>query len=614
MKKLTRHPFQRVLSLVLALLLLSACGASNSGASDSGDTSPAPDTDASDADGAETESAETDGETSDGETSDGEVLAAEQVLNFTYTELERLDVNDVRNSNEFQVLAEVQEGLFRTFTDENGVDVVENAGCTDYDVSEDGLTYTFYLREESVWSDGVPVTAQNYVDSWLRLIDPEEAFPYAELALGIAGAEAYYNGEGSAEDVGIEVVDEHTFRVTLEAPDASFLKIVALVPFYPVRKDLIDAAEAAGGDWTNDYTLHVFNGPFVISNRVLENSMTLTKNENYWDADNVILTQVNLQVVAETATQAQLVESQQVDILTLSDLEYIQQWEPLVEDGTLVHVSQDSASVRYLVLDQHEAANGGPSGLMGNEKVRLALSLAVDREEYVELFQEGLSTPAYGLIPYGMTVGDSEYRANAEEPLLADEYAELAANPAALRALFEEGCVEAGHSGNAEDESLTVMIYNPSTQDSNILEWFKQQFESKLGLTVNIVIQPDLSAEQAARANYEYDFMTLGWGADYNDPVSLLSMFVTGGSYASLQGGFSDEAYDSLIEQARSSQDDRERLELYAQAEDILITKGGLVPLYYAQSQVYYQSYVKNLSLPLFGPAYEFSRAYIVEQ
>ena len=112
-------------------------------------------------------------------------LAAEQVLNLIYADLALIDVNDVRNSNEFEVLTAVQEGLFRTFTDENGVDVVENAGCESYDVSDDGLTYTFHLREGMVWSDDQPVTAQNYVDSWLRLVNPDLAFSYAFLALSL---------------------------------------------------------------------------------------------------------------------------------------------------------------------------------------------------------------------------------------------------------------------------------------------------------------------------------------------------------------------------------------------------------------------------------------------
>ncbi|MDO5425129.1 MAG: peptide ABC transporter substrate-binding protein [Eubacteriales bacterium] len=541
---------------------------------------------------------------------ESETLAAEQVLNLKFTDLSLLDVNDVRNANEFQVLTEVQEGLFRTFT-EDGVEVVENAGCTSYEVSEDGLTYTFHLREESMWSDGVPVTAQHYVDSWLRLLNPDNAFSYAFLATGIEGAEAYYNGEGSEEDVAIKLIDDLTFEVTLAAPDSSFIKKVAMVCFYPVRKDLIDAAEEAGGDWTNDYTLHVFNGPFYISDRVRENSMTLKKNENYWDADSVILTQVNLQVVDETSTQAQLMESQQLDVLTLTDLEYVSMWESKVEDGTFVHISQDEPSVTYLVVDQHPAGEGGPSGLMLNEKCRLALSLAFDREEYALMFEEGLSTPAYSLVPYSMTVGDTEFRSVAEEPLLA--YQEHIGDSEYLQALFKEGMEEAGFEGELSDVTLTVFTYSPNTKTTNILEWYKQQVENALGVNVNVEVYPDVSTWKTARDEYKYDFYTMGWNGDFNDPITFMELFVTGNGYAKFMGGFSDEEYDSLIEQARSSQDEAERLELFTQAEQLLLEKGGVIPLYFPQSQIYYQSYVKGLSLPLFGAEYEFSRAYIVE-
>ncbi len=586
-----------ILTFSSLMLGLSACGDSEA-ASGGGSTSIS----AGGAAGSPSEST--------GATDEGEVLAQEQVLNLKYTELKLLDVNDARNSNEFQVLSEVQEGLFRTFT-EDGVEVIENAGCTSYEVSADGLTYTFHLREESVWSDGVPVTAQNYVDSWLRLVDPEEAFSYAFLAEGIVGASAYYEGEGSAENVAVNYIDDYTFSATLTAPDPSFIKKVGMVCFYPIRKDLIDAANQAGQDWTNDYTLHVFNGPFYISNRVLENSMTLLKNETYWNADSVVLTQVNLRVVDESATAAQLIESQQLDILTLSDIEYVSLWDPRVQNGSLVHVSQDEPSVNYLVVDQHPEGEGGPSGLMLNEKVRLAMSLAIDRDEYNEMFQEGLSTPAYSLIPYGITVGDTEFRSHASEELL--EYEQYFGDTEYLQKLFWEGLEEIGYTGEPSDVILTVFTYSPTVQTTNIMEWYKQQLESKLGVKVQVDIYPDSSTWVTARNEYQYDFYSMGWNGDFNDPMTFLELFVTGNGYAKFMGGFSDAEYDSLIERAGSSQDDAERLELFAQAEKILLDKGGVIPLYFPQSQIYYQSYVKGLSLPMFGAEYEFSRTYILE-
>jgi len=539
------------------------------------------------------------------------VLAKEQVLNLSYTDLSLIDVNDARNANEFQVLTQVHEGLFRTFTDENGQDVVEYAGCTSYDVSDDGLTYTFHLREGAKWSDGVEITSQHYIDSWLRLIDADNAFPYAELALGIAGAEAYYYGEGPVEDVAIEYIDDYTFSAKLAAPDSSFIKKVNMIVFYPIRLDLIEAAKASGGDWTNDYTLHVFSGPFVISDRVLENSMTLKKNDQYWDAENITLETVNLKVVAEDSTMAQLMESKQMDLWIPEDMEYVTLWEDKVTNGDLNLTVFTDPSVTYISIDMHEAGNGGPSGLMYNEKIRLALSIALDREEYNELFNEGLATPAYSLVPFGITVGDTEFRGYTEEALAA--YKEYTNDAEYLQKLFQEGLDELNYTGSVSDIELRTIIYAPTTHDTNVNEWYKQQLESKLGVNVTIDVYPDVSTWKTARDSYQYDFYTMGWYGDYSDPVNFLDLFTTDNGYAKFMGGYSNEEYDKLIAQAKSSTDDAERLELYAQAEKILLEDGGVVPLFFETSYIYSQPYVGGLSTPMFGADFEFTRAYIIE-
>lgn len=534
-------------------------------------------------------------------------LAAEQVLNLVYTDLSLIDVNDVRNANEFEVLTAVQEGLFRTFTDENGVDVVENAGCESYDVSDDGLTYTFHLRDGMKWSDDQPVTAQNYVDSWLRLVNPDLAFSYAFLAYGIVGAEDYCENGGKVEDVAVELVDDLTFKATLAAPDPAFIKKVGMVCFYPVRKDLIDAAEAAGGNWTNDYTLHVYNGPFYISDRVLNNNMTLKKNEKYWNADEVTLTQINLRVVDESSTKAQLMESQQIDVLTLTDYEYVTRWENKVADGTFQYFSKAEPSVTYLVIDQHPAGNGGPSGLMLSPKCRKAMALAFDREEFNAMFKESLVTSAYGLIPYGITVGEDEFRAAHEEPLASEDN-----SPETLKALFEEGMAEAGVSGSASDVTLTTFLYNANAENMSQQEWYKQQLEDKLGVHVQIDTYPDVSTWKTARDSYQYDFYAMGWNGDYNDPMTFMELFVTGNGYAKFMGGYSNTEYDEMVEKAGASQDDAERMELFGKAEALLMEEGGCIPLYYDNSQMYVQSYVSGLSMPMFGTEYEFSRVKIL--
>lgn len=596
--------FHKIAASLLCVTMLGASLAGCGGSETATETTKAAEATTAAAGAAETTAAAASAESTE------PALAAEQVLNIKYTDLSLIDVNDARNANEFQVLTEVQEGLFRTFT-VDGQDVMENAGCTSYDVSEDGLTYTFHLREDAMWSDGVPVTAQNYVDSWMRLIVADNAFPYAELALGIVGAEEFYNGEGAAEDVAIKLIDDYTFSATLKAPDASFVKKISMVCFYPIRQDLIDAAEAAGGNWTNDYTLHVFNGPFVISDRVLENSMTLAKNEKYWDAENVILEQINLQVVAEDSTMAQLMESEQMDIWSPTDMEYVGLWQDKVDSGLMDLVSFTEPSVTYVVVDQHEAGNGGPSGLMRNEKIRLAMSIALDREEFNDMFNESLCVPAYSLVPYGINVGNSDYRGYAEEPLAA--YAEYTNDTEYLQNLFKEGLAELNYTGDLSDIELTVFTYSPNTRTTNILEWYKQTLESKLGIKVKVDIYPDVSTWKTARDSYQYDFYEMGWNGDFNDPITFLDLFRTGNGYAKFMGGYSNEEYDNLLAAAASELDEQVRLESYAQAEKLLMEEGGVIPLYFNEAKIFVQSYVEGLSTPMFGAEYEFSRAYILE-
>lgn len=298
------------------------------------------------------------------DTGDGEMDSVQE-LNLVFTDLKTLDVNDVRNANEFQVLSQVQEGLFRTFTDEDGNAVVENAGCEDYTVSDDGLVYTFTLRDHQ-WSDGQPVTAQNYVDSIKRLLNPENAFAYAFLAYDIENAEAYYNGEASADDIGVRAIDDKTLEIRLQAAIPFFVKKLTNVCFFPVRLDVI---EAGGESYATDYTKQVYNGPFVIESRILDNEMVLAKNENYWDADNVHLDKVTLKVVAESATQSQLLESKELDVVE-AKTDYINKWQSMVDQGTLVSRSVVKPSSTYMIFNQH---TGGTSGLMNNAKVRLAL-------------------------------------------------------------------------------------------------------------------------------------------------------------------------------------------------------------------------------------------------
>lgn len=538
-------------------------------------------------------------------TTEGGEPDAVQELTLHNEEVKTLDVNDVRNANEFILLSHVQEGLFRVFTDEEGNDVVENAGCESYEVSEDGLVYTFKIRDQK-WSDGEPVVAQQYVDSVKRLLNPENGFSYSFMAYDIKNAEAYYDGKAKADDIGIKAIDEKTLEITLQANIPFFTKKLANVCFDPVRLDVIEKA----GDQTKynaDYTLHVFNGPFVISDRIKGNELTLTKNSNYWDAENVKLEKVHLREIPEDSTKSILIENKELDAVE-AKTEYVEKWKSLTEAGQLVNISKTSPSCNYMCFNQH---TGGLSGLMNSAACRKALSLAINREEMNELVYSGINTPAYGLIPFSMLVGDKEFRSLAEEPLKAD-YEKYGEDTAALQEMFKNGMKEAGVNKELKDVELTIISSGTTVQDQAIQEYLKQTWESKLGIKINVNICSDTSLFVDERNNNRYDLVFMGWNGDYNDPMTFMELWNTGSGYAKFMGGYHNEEFDKMFDSLALESDMDKRAETYIKMEQNLVNEqAGMSPVYYKNQQFFAQSYVKNMSYPTFGTTYEFSRAYI---
>ena len=529
----------------------------------------------------------------------------EQVLTLVNPDCKVLDVNDITNYHEFIVLSHIQEGLFRVLNDENGNAVVTNAGCESYEVSEDGTTYTFKIRPQK-WSDGQPVTAQNYVDSILRLLDHEKGFSYAFMAYDILNAEDYYDGKANKEDVGVKAIDDSTLEIKLQANIPFFIKKLTNVCFFPVRLDVIEAA----GDqstYNSDFTKHVFNGPFVISDRVAGNELVLTKNENYWDAENVKLQKVILREITEDSTKSLLLENKEIDLVN-ADSEYVNKWKELTEQGILNHVLVTDPAVNYICFNQH---TGGLSGLMNNNKIRLALSLAINREEMNELIYSGIKTPAYSLIPFDMQVGDAEFRAMSEEPLkkIYDEYA---GDPEKLQTLFKEGLKEVNGSEDLSNVTLEIIYPNSKVQNQAMLEYFKQSWEEKLGITIKVNIYSDVSLFINDRNANKYDILYQGWGGDYDDPMTFFELFNSDSGYGAFMGGYSNEEYDAVFEALSTEPDNAKRAESYVKLENNLVLENaGVAPLTFDNSQYFVHNYVKNLTFPSFGTDYEFSRAYI---
>lgn len=533
-----------------------------------------------------------------------EALAADQTLNMSFVYPLTLDVNDARNANEFQIMTHVFEGLVRIMPNEEGVDVYEPAGAESWDISEDGTVWTFNLREH-YWSDGVQVTAQQYVDSVLRLLNPERAFAYAFFAFDIAGAEAYYLGEGAIEDIGIKAIDDTTLEITLGESAPYFSKKLGFAVMFPIRTDLI---EAGGDTYATDPSKHAYNGPFTVSAWVQDNSMTLSRNESYWDAENVKLETVNFTVVDEFSTRATLFEAGQLDVIE-GNSDYAEKWISMAETGAFQYFQGKYPSTSLVAFNNK---TGGPSGIMLNEKVRLAFSLAMDREGLLDIVYHRYY-PAYGYIPYGINSGDQEYRALKAEPLkaLADEYGK---DKEKLQALLQEGLAELGMDTDLSKISVILLTSTSGgTVASAAAEFIQQTWQINLGVTVELHAY-EVAIFREERNSHNYEFSLMGWTGDYDDPLTFIDLFLSTSEFLQYFGWYSSPEYDAAAASLKGVADAAERADIYEQIETIaIVEQAGFAPYYYSDTMNFVQNDVQNFKMPAFGPQYEFSRAYITE-
>lgn len=507
---------------------------------------------------------------------------------------------DVQDMGWRWMMADCYEGLYRNVAGENGEEFIL-AGAQEVDISEDGLVYTFHLREDAKWSDGVAVTAHDYEYGWKRLLTPEHAYDYASFIFNVAGAQEYYEGTGSIDDVMAVALDDTTFQVTLNVADPTFEAKLVATPLYPTREDI---AEAAGEQWGKDWTLSVYNGPFCLTELVEDNKMVWSKNENYWDAENVGLDTVNWYLVAEDATASIMFDNGELDSIQTSG-DYTIKYAGEVEAGTISQVTTDYPGTQMICFN---FAGNDPSGLMQNVNIRKAIAACINPEEMVDAVY-GRYEPAYGLVAPAISFNGSSYRGQTEEPMKA-ERAAILGNTEEIQALFQQGLDELGISTAISDITIRLLTYGSTMENQTEREYLQQVIQQNIGCQVELNTAGDSSLYVAERDAGNYDIMTSSWYSDYNDPLDFFNIFYTG-IYKSY-GNYSNAAYDELIDALVGENDTQKRFEIYEQLETLLLTEdAACVPIYYSTRQVFLQNWVKEFKTSSFGASQELYRTYI---
>lgn len=511
-----------------------------------------------------------------------------------------LDVNDIRNSNEDEILSNAEEGLFRTIH-KDGKDKLQLAGAKSYTLSKDKLIYTF-KRRSSKWSDGKPVVAQQYVDSVIRELNPKNGFANAMSAFDIKNAKQYNSKQVPASSVGVKAPNKSTFVITLGHPTPNFVQSFSDAVFYPVRLDLIK--KHGNKEWKTDWKDQVTNGPFKITQWKTNDKLVLTKNPKYWNAKNVKLKKVTYISTSKDSTISSLLQSGQLDADVASGTQALD-FKKVAKSGKLNINKMPGTAANLIVFNQK---TGGPQGLLKNAKIRKALSLAIDRKAYNKIVASGQEKPAQGFVPASANFGSVNYRKYAGNILAGPE--KEYKSSAKLKRLFQAGLKEEGKSTDLSKVKLIYLTETNDSSDSDIISFIKQQYKDKLGITVNASAQPDDASFIAQRNKGKYDFLTNGWiGA--NDPQAYLELWYSKGGFQQFFGGYHDTKYDKLYDSLSGVSSVKQRLKIYKELETLLVTKDyGVAPTTVPVTTIFTSKSLHNFQTPLFGAGVNYVYAY----
>ncbi|MBF6625525.1 peptide ABC transporter substrate-binding protein [Aerococcaceae bacterium zg-BR9] len=498
--------------------------------------------------------------------------SVEQKLKImTIGELATLDSAVYNDTPSSDMIGQVFEGLYRVST---GTEV-ELGQAESVDISEDGLVYTFKLREGLKWSNGEPVTAADFEYSYQRLVDPNGLNSSSSVEI-FKNAAAIRKGEKELSELGVKALDDLTLEITLEYPAPYLPKLLTGSRFMPVSKAFVEEKGEAYGTSVDNI---VTNGPFTISNwSGTELEWTLAKNKQYWDVENVYLDEVLVSVVKETGTAADLYDAGELDYAILSD-QFVSQYQGAEDFNTIPR-----ATLGYIMFnDTREATR--------NAALRRAISQAFDKELYAtSVIQDG-SKAANGFVPTGFDVNEkgSDYRDEAGQI--------LPYNLEKAKADWEQAKKELG----VEKLSLELLVSDVDLS-GRTAEYLQAQIQENLpGLTLTIRSVP-LQNRLEFQRKREYDFYYGTWAPDYQDAMNFVEQLQTDGGINFAE--YSNEKVDKLINQARNeyANDPAKRREALIAAEKIMVEEDAVVSALYQVSTSFLLSQdVKNFEIMPFG-------------
>lgn len=436
-----------------------------------------------------------------------------------------------------------------------------------YTVSSDGTVYTFTLRAAK-WSDGQPLTARDFEYAWKRALDPALAADGSYYLYCIKGGQAYNEGSGKVEEVGITALNDKTLKVTLTAPMPQFLSLTTYQNYMPVRKDMV---EKGGEGWSKNPQTAISEGPFKLTGYTAGKQLVVEKNPNYWNVVNVKLDKITAVFGDDEAAAVNAYGENKIDMLDLIAFNSIPSLKAKFPE---LKILPEHATFYYAFNTQKAP--------MDNAKVRRALSLAIDRNAIAEKYAKPGQNPAGALIPLGFA--DSQGR---EIRKVAGEYG-LVQNPDSVREA-QKLLAEAGYPGGKNFPAITILLNNNHEHEA-VAKAVQAMWKQNLGIEAQLVVK-ETKAYITDKDNGDFYVARSGWGADYPDPMTFLELWTSDSYYN--DSHWKNTEYDKLIAAAGKS-GGKDRDQLIYKAEKMLMDNSVIAPLYYLTDPILVKNHVKG--------------------
>ena len=498
-----------------------------------------------------------------------------QILRYDITsEPTNLDPQLANDHESMLVIQNSFEGLLTVDEDNQ----IAQGVAERYGVSDDGLIYTFYLRQDAKWSDGTPVTAEDFVFAFQRLVDPATLSPHASSFFCIKNAQSIYQGATGVEELGVTALDSHTLQITLDYPNPYFPTLMASSAAMPCNEEFFLSTK---GRYGLDADMLLYNGPFYIRKWSHGEYVSMRRNPEYVSEKETIAGGIAFYIQEDGLDLDRLLDGE-IDAMPVTADEL----DTVAEQG----LSYDSFEDTVWVL-----AFNGNNEVFQNANIRKGLSYAMDRQSYIEILPSYMSY-AQALVPEAVNMLDRSYRSVAGEDLMYDY------DPETAKQFFNTGLAELG----LEKLEKTTIIYPDSDPHHLALSLMQGNWQTNLSAYINIEPLPQ-DEVMAKVESGDFDIALIPLKATYDAPESLLNNFLaeSGSNYY----GYNSTAFSEALNAALESTDITTKASSFAQAEQVLLDDCVVVPLYYQTSSYAMGEDVTDISFSPFSGQIHFKYA-----